>query len=376
MSSSSSSCWSQQLINMPVIYKRVVIGFFFFFFVFFLLLTRDQSGNGSMETVTTATATALQLQQQLQPSGQNEANQIEHVPSQSSPEHLSGNFSSIFNSSYSVDKAYTLTSTSTPTPSPQALPIISSAVSTSISTSSSVDAQQLIDLHNFAYLMEQPACEAHIVILILVHTAPGNRKKRSLIRQTWGMPQMTQGNSPLRLVFLLGAVQPHADIQHQLEEENARYMDMVQGNFHDAYRNMTYKHVMALKWFNQYCPHAQFLIKADDDVFVNTPQLLKLLGDPVANLLQPHQHELLLCRPEMKSAVKRTYRVSMQGIRNALYPLTCFLSLSVAVQVACQLQGVPRTLLSTLLPWLWDYLLRGCGETFVSGSTAQRLFLD
>lgn len=192
------------------------------------------------------------------------------------------------------------------------------------------DAEQLIDLHNFAYLMVQPECEAHVQVLILVHTAPRNAEKRSLIRQTWGMPQMTQGTSPLRVVFLLGAAT--AQLQRELELENARYADMVQGNFQDAYRNMTYKHVMALKWFNQRCAHAQLLIKVDDDVFVNTPHLLKLFRDapgssnsslsttpassgpgavtPLRTMLQQHR-ELLFCRPVLASRVKRSYRVSI-----------------------------------------------------------------
>lgn len=375
-----SSRWSQNLIDMLIILKRWMYGAFIFCAIIFLLMnmqTTNDSASGGLETAT-AIELQLQQQQQLQPSAKgSKPNQIQqHEPSR---EPLSGNPSSIYNLSYSLDKASTLAPTPTAadgsSASSQATPIIPVS-----SSSSSADAQQLIDLHNFAYLMEQPDCEAHILILILVHTAPRNTEKRSLIRQTWGTPHMTQGNSPLRLVFLLGAVPSDAAIQHELEQENERYADMVQGNFQDAYRNMTYKHVMALKWFNQHCAHAQLLIKVDDDVFVNTPQLLKLFRDPVANsnsslsvplrnLLQQH-HELLFCRPELNSLVRRSYRVSMQNVPNVLHLLTATLSLSLAVQVACQLQGVPRTLLPALLSWLCDYLLSGCGAASVPGSSA------
>ncbi|KAH8302115.1 hypothetical protein KR044_002886, partial [Drosophila immigrans] len=221
----------------------------------------------------------------------------------------------------------------------------SSASSSSFLSSSNSDASQLIDLHNFAYLMQQPPCEPHIQALILVHTAPRNTEKRALIRQTWGNPRLTSAaNSPLRVVFLLGAV-PHSEpqLQHALRQENVRHSDMVQGNFQDAYRNMTYKHVMALKWFNSHCGHAQLLIKVDDDVYVNTPQLAKLLREsmlPNSNLttttsttspslrsMLQQRNELLFCRPVLSSRVKRSYRskwrVSFSEYPDHYYPPYC-----------------------------------------------------
>lgn len=61
----------------------------------------------------------------------------------------------------------------------------------------------------------------------------------------------------------------------------------------DTYRNLTYKHIMALKWFTENYPHVNYLLKLDDDVFVNIPavhehllnnkqQTKYLLGRPMA----------------------------------------------------------------------------------------------
>lgn len=283
------------------------------------------SGTSAAAAAASASVDALQLQL-LQPSANgSKPYQIPHDSSrQQQQQQLSSNSNnlSIYSPPYSLislDTAPTLTA------------LLTQSSSTSSPREIRSDAEQLIDLHNFAYLMVQPQCEAHVQVLILVHTAPRNAEKRSLIRQTWGMPQMTQGTSPLRVVFLLGAATAQ-QLQRELELENARYADMVQGNFQDAYRNMTYKHVMALKWFNQRCAHAQLLIKVDDDVFVNTPQLLKLFRDapgsvnsslsttpassgagtvtPLRTMLQQHR-ELLFCRPVLASRVKRSYRVSI-----------------------------------------------------------------
>ncbi|EDV95604.1 GH15689 [Drosophila grimshawi] len=283
-----------------------------------------------------------QQQQQLQSSANGSSSKPNQIHDPSRTQQLSSNLSSYYYYSYSnyynspsqvvsLDKAAT--------------PISTTTSMTTEPSEMALDANQLIDLHHFGYLMEQPACESHILALILVHTAPKNAEKRSLIRQSWGGAPMTS-QSPLRLVFLLGAVPAdELELQHSLERENARHRDMVQGNFQDAYRNMTYKHVMALKWFNSNCSHAQLLIKVDDDVFVNTPQLIKLLllrepptlnsnltsstsatPSTLASLLQ-QRRELLFCRPVMASRVKRSYRskwrVSFREYAESYYPPYC-----------------------------------------------------
>ncbi|CAD7003799.1 unnamed protein product [Ceratitis capitata] len=142
------------------------------------------------------------------------------------------------------------------------------------------DFHQLIDLHDFTYLINQNGCSRDIQALILVHSAPANEEKRRLIRDTWANTDilpLVNGVMPLRVIFLLGTVDSEA-LQLDIDRENFENGDIVQGSFVDSYRNMTYKHVMAFKWFLYNCAHAQILIKADDDVYVNTPQLLIYLA--------------------------------------------------------------------------------------------------
>ncbi|KAI8129342.1 3-N-acetyl-beta-D-glucosaminyltransferase A, Lactosylceramide 1 [Lucilia cuprina] len=140
------------------------------------------------------------------------------------------------------------------------------------------DFNQLIDLNNFQFLMPQPVCSNHIEALILIHSAPKNYEKREIIRETWASISHHRVESPLRVIFLLGAVESE-QLQEDLENENNQYRDIIQGSFIDDYRNMTYKHIMAFKWFLYNCPQAQILIKVDDDVYVNTPQLIKYLRE-------------------------------------------------------------------------------------------------
>ena len=51
--------------------------------------------------------------------------------------------------------------------------------------------------------------------------------------------------------------------------ESADHGDLVQGSFTDSYRNLTYKNVMGLLWVTQFCSHAQYIVKTDDDMFLD-----------------------------------------------------------------------------------------------------------
>ena len=46
-----------------------------------------------------------------------------------------------------------------------------------------------------------------------------------------------------------------------------------------VHRNLSYKGVAALQWIAQHCDHAKYIMKTDDDVFVNMFALLKHLSD-------------------------------------------------------------------------------------------------
>lgn len=111
------------------------------------------------------------------------------------------------------------------------------------------DESSLIDLRGFRFTInhEQVCNKSRPLLLMLIHSAPGNQVKRNVVRDTWG-----KRSKSVVVLFLVG--RSRSD-QHQqlLVDEDARYNDIVQGNFIDDYRNMTYKHVMALKWATYYC---------------------------------------------------------------------------------------------------------------------------
>ncbi|EDV33439.1 uncharacterized protein Dana_GF20798 [Drosophila ananassae] len=190
--------------------------------------------------------------------------------------------------------------------------------------------EHLMDFVNFSYIMEQPPCEMETKGLIFVHSAPKNFEKRALIRETWGSADSIE-QSPLRIIFALGKVESDI-VQSTLENEQTLFGDLMQGNFLDGYFNVTYKHVMGLKWFHTHCESAKLLIKVDDDIFVNTGELIENLLEPTTNnrtldIILQQRDNLLFCSLKNHDPVARSYRskwrVSYKEYSDAFYPAFC-----------------------------------------------------
>lgn len=103
----------------------------------------------------------------------------------------------------------------------------------------------------------------------------------------------------LQVIFLLGRA--NSTFQPLIEREADEFGDILQGTFIDSYRNLTYKHAMGLRWVTTACPSADFILKTDDDVFVNTAYLESYLPT------LPH-HQLILCPLIKDLLVQRSYR--------------------------------------------------------------------
>jgi len=155
--------------------------------------------------------------------------------------------------------------------------------------------EKVTNPHPFEYLINSPELCSHVpgelFMIAYVHTAPGHYRQRMLIRQTWG--NTSYYDVQVRLIFLLGSHSASAinrsnsAIQQALYLEAQEYADIVQEDFLDSYHNLTYKGVAALKWITNYCSQAKFVLKTDDDIFVNSFSLIdrlkKLLSRTVSN---------------------------------------------------------------------------------------------
>ncbi|CAH1790647.1 unnamed protein product, partial [Owenia fusiformis] len=75
-------------------------------------------------------------------------------------------------------------------------------------------------------------------------------------------------------------------------KESQKHHDIIQEDFIDAYRNLSYKGVMGLKWATSFCENVTFILNIDDDVFLNLPNVVEVIQNMQ---LRGIQQNLLLC---------------------------------------------------------------------------------
>ncbi|XP_076316741.1 beta-1,3-galactosyltransferase 5-like isoform X1 [Tachypleus tridentatus] len=226
------------------------------------------------------------------------------------------------------------------------------------------DFTTLVDKTDFRFLINNRRCDdaPDIFLVIFIHSAPDHFQKRRAIRKTWGQERHLVDDL-LRIVFMVGEVQGRGEVQKALERESYIHRDMVQGNFLDTYKNLTYKHVMGLKWVTYFCRQAKYIFKTDDDIFVDIFQLVTYLKGSLG--LAPPRG-LIMCflirNPYVKRSQRSKWRVSFKEYPGKYYPPYCAgwgIIMSPDVVFNLYLQ-------STQVPYFW------VDDVHVSGTLAQR----
>ncbi|XP_052099984.1 beta-1,3-galactosyltransferase 5-like [Mytilus californianus] len=137
----------------------------------------------------------------------------------------------------------------------------------------------LIHKHQYSLLLDSDSkCkENHIFLLVLIYSAIYKFDERQVIRNTFGSIEEFD-NTHIEYVFVLGETVNDTQ-QMDIEEESVKYRDLIQGNFIDSYRNLTYKRVFSLFWVNRFCNNVTYVIKIDDDITINIPFLIPYLSN-------------------------------------------------------------------------------------------------
>ncbi|XP_048873261.1 UDP-GlcNAc:betaGal beta-1,3-N-acetylglucosaminyltransferase 7, like [Brienomyrus brachyistius] len=116
-------------------------------------------------------------------------------------------------------------------------------------------------------------------LLMVVKSVIEQHDRREAVRRTWGKERTIDGKI-IKTLFLLGTPSAGKDtrnLQKLIDYEDRLYGDILQWDFIDTFFNLTLKEVNFLKWFDIYCSRVKFIFKGDDDVFVNTNNLMDLI---------------------------------------------------------------------------------------------------
>ncbi|NXK55319.1 B3GN6 acetylglucosaminyltransferase, partial [Chauna torquata] len=121
-----------------------------------------------------------------------------------------------------------------------------------------------------------PEASSSIFLLLAVKSSPANYERREGIRRTWGQQRTFEG-AHIRRVFLVG-VSPNAQDARKLNRllrlEQREHRDVLQWEFSDTFFNLTLKQVLFHTWLEERCPGVHFIFNGDDDVFVNTDNMV------------------------------------------------------------------------------------------------------
>lgn len=140
------------------------------------------------------------------------------------------------------------------------------------------------DVITFRYVKSVNACdEVHprdttTTLFVAIISAPENVEKRKYIRNTW-MLQFGERDVDVNLVgyaFIVG-IAPNASNQKEVDFELNMNEDMILVDMIDTYYNLTLKVTTLLNWLDERCPRVDFVLKVDDDVYVNVRNLAALL---------------------------------------------------------------------------------------------------
>lgn len=126
---------------------------------------------------------------------------------------------------------------------------------------------------DFPFISEGKICNNTLNVLILVFTKPGNTERRKALRETW---LKDIKNKSAQYIFVIGT-DANTTSSSLAFVENSVYNDMLIIGFQDSYANLTYKTIMSFKWTQMRCKSAKYILKVDDDMWLNFDVLLRIL---------------------------------------------------------------------------------------------------
>jgi beta-1,3-galactosyltransferase 1 len=142
---------------------------------------------------------------------------------------------------------------------------------------------------NASYLLENKnlcASVDYVTILIFILSSPDNFSRRNVIRETWGNSSSYLMYGTVKVMFWLGKTKDHK-AQKNIGEEFKRHGDILQGDLIDSYHNLSHKTVMGYKWLIKNCKNARYILKTDDDLFIN---IFRVFQTGVSNMAVNHFH--------------------------------------------------------------------------------------
>ncbi|XP_076117481.1 uncharacterized protein LOC143085162 isoform X2 [Mytilus galloprovincialis] len=165
------------------------------------------------------------------------------------------------------------------------------------------------------FIKGENICKGKTDILFYIHSKNSNEKNRKAIRQTYAHPENFK-KLTVRVVFILGKG-ANEEEKSKIIKESEAHKDIVQTDFEDNQRNLSYKVLTFLQWVVDFCssPVPRYIVKVDDDFFVNPFMLVEEFISEVWE-----KENFVACHYKENSHVVRT-KNSKWNIPESAYPI-------------------------------------------------------
>lgn len=111
--------------------------------------------------------------------------------------------------------------------------------------------------------------------LVLIKSSPESRNRRRMLRDTWADVKLFRKDL-FRVVFAVGETADEA-VKQAMKVEFEKHGDILQGDFLDSEKNASLKIIMGLKWATDHCPKARYVVKANDNTFMNIFEMMRAM---------------------------------------------------------------------------------------------------
>ena len=162
-------------------------------------------------------------------------------------------------------------------------------------SSSSVDRPTRTKFYSFVINNSQTCEKKSIDLVVIIISKSENYKTRDAIRRTWASGKHLGKYSSIQLKFVF-LIDLDEKLRDNIRLENDLFNDIIQVELPQQYSLVTHRVLSLLEWTFRFCRSAKFILKTDDDIFINIFLVLKFIGP----LLNPNE--------------ERSFRISSMSI--------------------------------------------------------------
>ena len=142
---------------------------------------------------------------------------------------------------------------------------------------------------------DQKKC-SRVFLLILITSNITHVGRRNDIRSTWGDKQLFEEYievlervTDYEYLFLIGSSSNTEEMKN-ITDESKQFKDIILNSRKEDFFDLSRKLMAGIKWIHQNCEY-KYLLKCDDDIFVNIPNTMKFITDkgmPTENVYTGH----------------------------------------------------------------------------------------